>query len=54
MDLSPLRTFALQASVDSAKLDLELVCQSCGSHLCDAEPGDTLDVLSGVALDHHC
>jgi hypothetical protein len=52
MDFSELRDFALRASSDIVKTDLELICERCGSHLCDAQHGDSLENLAGVALDH--
>lgn len=42
----------LQASDDAAKFDLELVCDECGDHLCDAEAGDELWALVSVSNEH--
>lgn len=36
------------------KLDLEMHCDRCRTHLCDAEHGDTMNVLARVALEHVC
>lgn len=52
MDISELRDFTLRASSDIVKTDLELICERCGSHICDAEHDDSLETLAGVALDH--
>jgi len=52
VDLSILRSFVLRASADSAKIDLELFCEDCGTHICDAESRDSLEVLASTALDH--
>ena len=49
---SLLRDFQLRASEDPAKVDLELFCEACGTHICDAEHGDSLEVLASTALDH--
>lgn len=49
-----LERIVLQPADDSAKTDLELICERCNSHLCDAEAGDTLRVLASVALTHVC
>lgn len=46
--------FTLKASDDPVKVDLELICERCDSRLCDAESGDTLDVLVDVAVSHSC
>lgn len=45
---------ALRASEDCAKTDLEVVCERCDEHLCDAEAGNTLAVLVSVAHHHRC
>jgi len=42
----------LRQSRDSAKQDLEVTCDQCGEHLCDAEANDNLGVLVAVALSH--
>lgn len=42
----------LRQSDDLAKIDLEVVCQECGQHLCDADNDDSLACLIRVALDH--
>lgn len=47
-----LDNFVLKASSDPAKTDLELRCDTCGEHLCDAESGDSLEVLGSVAESH--
>lgn len=44
--------FQLTVSDDLVKTDLELLCLRCGTHLCDAEAGDTLQVLMNVATEH--
>jgi hypothetical protein len=31
---------------------MELICQECGQHLCDAEDDDSLACLIRAALDH--
>ncbi len=49
---SVLRDFQLRVSEDPAKVDLELICEACGTHICDAEHGDSLEVLASTALDH--
>lgn len=49
-----LDNIVLQASTDEVKTDLEVVCQTCGDHLCDAEHGDTVRVLLNTALAHVC
>lgn len=49
-----LSTFKLIASDDAVKRDLELTCTECEAHLCDAEDGDTLEVLVSMAEDHTC
>lgn len=46
--------FELAASADPVKTDLEVRCTRCGRHLCDAEHGDSLEVLARVALGHDC
>lgn len=46
--------FNLEQSSDDVKTDLELIHADCGAHLCDAEAGDTLFSLVGVAADHKC
>lgn len=45
--------YPLLDSGDPAKRDLELVHTGCGEHLCDAESGDVLPTLIGMATDHH-
>ncbi len=50
--LTLLRGFALWQSSDDVKRDLELVCLTCGEHLCDAEHLDTLEVLANCAAGH--
>ncbi|BBY54014.1 hypothetical protein H7J07_05265 [Mycobacterium koreense] len=47
-----LDNFVLKASSDPAKADLELRCDTCGEPLCDAESGDSLEVLGSVAESH--
>lgn len=42
----------LRVSDDSVKQDLEVICDACGVHLCDAEHGDTLETLAEVAREH--
>ena len=44
----------LRVSQDPAKVDLELVCDVCETHLCDAEHGDELATLVSVAESHRC
>jgi hypothetical protein len=50
--LAALRTVELWQSSDDVKRDLELVCLTCGEHLCDAQHKDSLDTLAGMAGDH--
>jgi len=50
--LETLSHFELRASTDIVKTDLELRCDECDEHLCDAEHDDTLSPLAGVAFDH--
>lgn len=52
MSITELSGFTLRASSDSAKVDLELICEACGGHLCDAQHDDSLESLAGMALDH--
>jgi len=52
MDISELRNFTLRASSDIVKTDLELTCERCGHHICDAQHDDSLETLAGTALDH--
>jgi hypothetical protein len=47
-----LQFFEARQSDDDVKRDLELTCRTCHAHLCDIEPGDTLDVLVSVAEIH--
>lgn len=42
-----------KASDDAAKQDLELICDTCGKHLCDVEHGDSQRVLADVTADHY-
>jgi hypothetical protein len=42
----------LRQSDDAAKLDLELLCELCGKHICDAQDDDTIGVLARCALGH--
>jgi len=44
--------FELRASSDPVKRDLELICRTCGEHLCDAEHGDSPHVLVQMCEDH--
>ncbi|GGZ73098.1 hypothetical protein ACFOOM_01075 [Streptomyces echinoruber] len=37
---------------DPAKRDLELVHTRCGDRLCDAEPGDHMEMLFAVLVEH--
>ena len=46
--------FEIRQSGDDVKRDLELVHVTCGEILCDAEPGDTPDVLARMAVGHTC
>ncbi|WP_396908067.1 hypothetical protein [Mycolicibacterium sp.] len=46
--------FTLKVSDDPVKVDLEMICEGCDSHLCDVESGDTLDVLVNMAVSHSC
>lgn len=32
----------------------DLACKTCGKPVCCVDPGDTLSVLAGMALDHDC
>lgn len=52
--MASLHQFEVRASRDAVKRDPELFCTRCGTHLCDIEPLDTLDVLVGVAENHEC
>ncbi|MFI1787425.1 hypothetical protein ACH40D_03010 [Streptomyces olivaceoviridis] len=47
-----LTEYVLREADDPVKTDLELVHTRCGIHLCDAEPGDRLETLFGVVVDH--
>lgn len=47
-----LHDYILRASDDDVKTDLELIHETCGTHLCDAEHDDELGVLVSVAEDH--
>jgi hypothetical protein len=47
-----LRRYVLWASSDDVKTDLELVCLTCGEHLCDAQHEDSLAALASMAADH--
>jgi len=49
-----LSRFEVRQSDDLVVRDHDLVCVSCGRLLCTVEPGDTLEVLVGVATDHNC
>lgn len=49
MDLSHFEVRAVDPLADH-----DLVCVDCGRLLCSVEPGDTLEVLVGVAKDHKC
>lgn len=42
----------LRRSDDLVKADLELTCNGCEAVICDAEAGDTLEVLARTAFDH--
>ncbi|MGW4007919.1 hypothetical protein [Streptomyces sp. NPDC004763] len=47
-----LREYKLRDADDPVKVELELVHLPCRIHLCDAEPGDHMDTLFGVIVDH--
>lgn len=47
-----LEDVVLLVSSDQVKTDLEITCLVCGEHLADAETGDTMQVLHGLAVDH--
>jgi hypothetical protein len=47
-----LRGFVLWQSSDDVKRDLEVICLTCGEHLCDAEHGDLLEILATAAASH--
>lgn len=49
-----LHRFELKQSDDLVKTDLEVTCTECGEVICDAEAGDTLDLLARTADDHVC
>ena len=49
MTTGPLDQIVLQAREDG---DHGVTCEICGETLCTAEPGDTLEVLLAVAIDH--
>ncbi|MGW1976460.1 hypothetical protein [Streptomyces sp. NPDC001889] len=48
----PLWHYEFRASDDGVKRDMELVHTACGELLCDAEHGDSLHVLLGMAEEH--
>lgn len=48
-----LADFQLTTSDDDLKRELEVVCLVCGAVVCDAEDGDTLDLLARVDASHH-
>ena len=50
--LETLEAFQLVQSDDEVKRDLELTCLTCGMHVCDAEPDDTLGTLAKAAASH--
>lgn len=50
--LEILEGFQLVESDDEVKRDLELTCLTCGMHVCDAEPDDTLGILAKAAASH--
>ena len=50
--LEILEAFQLVQSDDEVKRDLELTCLTCGMHVCDAEPDDTLGTLAKAAVGH--
>ena len=50
--LEILEGFQLVQSDDEVKRDLELTCLTCGLHVCDAEPDDTLGTLAKAAARH--
>lgn len=52
--MSSLEHIVLVQSEDEVKRDLEVRCSLCNLHICDAEPGDTLDLLYRTAADHDC
>ncbi|MFJ2217904.1 hypothetical protein ACIQVO_36185 [Streptomyces sp. NPDC101062] len=47
-----LQHYVLRAAADPVKRDLELIHTTCGSHVCDAEHDDSLDVLVHLAGAH--
>lgn len=48
----PFDAIMLEGSEESDNLQVR--CDICRAHLCDAEPGDPLHVLVGIARDHAC
>lgn len=44
--------YVLSASADAVKTALGLKHATCGARLCDAEDGDSLDVLAHLAAAH--
>lgn len=52
IDLGPLESVSLRVSEDSVKSDLEVTCDLCSQHLCDAEHEDSIAVLARVATAH--
>jgi hypothetical protein len=49
-----LHRFELRQSDDDVKTDLEVTCVDCDAVICDAEHGDTLDLLARTADAHVC
>jgi hypothetical protein len=49
-----LRNAVIAVSDDPAKSDMELRCETCGSHVCDVENWDSLLVLARTFSDHIC
>lgn len=47
-----LNEFETRHSDDCVKRDLELIHTPCGTHICDVESGDTLEVLARTAGGH--
>lgn len=42
----------LRRSADIVKTDLEVRCDECGEVICDAEDGDSLELLVATVEDH--
>lgn len=54
MSMTRLSEFEARVADDEVKSDLELVHVPCGTHVCDIEHEDTIEVLVNVANNHTC